>query len=540
MRAQMHRQSSFDHGAGMQGTGEDLRTAQASPRRFSWRRLRFNPLAPPAIVVGALITACFMVTLCGVVLYQSRADAFARASETSRNVAVIAERDIQRNFELYSLSLQAVIDGVHDPEIMALPPRVRREALFDRAASASYLGSILVLDPTGRIVLDSLSDTPPPLSFADRRYFTIQRDDPNVGLYVSDPYRSRLRGGSPSIALSRRISARDGSFQGVAMVAIQLDYFHNLFSGLQLGGQGSIALIRDDGMMVMRQPFDPAIIGRNIGKASTFRKFLAAREGSFTDTSMIDGVRRLYYFKHLNGLPLIIMVAQGESDIYAAWTRRAVIIGSLMATFGVAFVVLAAVLAGQLRRRMRAETELALLARTDGLTGLNNRRTLGEILDAEWRRARRTRNVFSLLFVDVDRFKAYNDAYGHQAGDDALAAVARCIGDNIRRPADSAARYGGEEFLVVLPDTTPQGALAIAETIRTAISDLGIEHAASEYGRVTASIGAAAWTPETDDDVTEVIRAADRALYDAKATGRNKVAVCDVHPSLTPAAGVQQ
>jgi diguanylate cyclase (GGDEF)-like protein len=524
----------------MQGTGEDVGTAHASPRSFSWRRLRFNPLAPPAVVVGALITACFMVTLCGVVLYQSRADAFARASETSRNVAVIAERDIQRNFELYSLSLQAVTDGVHDPEIMALPLRVRREALFDRAASASYLGSILVLDATGRIVLDSLSDTPPPLSFGDRRYFTIQRDNPNVGLYVSDPYKSRLRGGSPSIALSRRISAHDGSFQGIAMVAIQLAYFHNLFSGLQLGGQGSIALIRDDGMMVMRQPFDPAIIGRNINKASTFRKFLAAREGTFSDTSAIDGVRRLYYFKHLNGLPLIIMVAQGESDIYAAWTRRAVIIGSLMATFAVAFVGLAAVLAGQLRRRMRAESELALLARTDGLTGLNNRRTLGEILDAEWRRARRTRHVFSLLFVDVDRFKAYNDAYGHQAGDDALAAVARCIGDNIRRPADSAARYGGEEFLVVLPDTAPQGALAIAETIRAAISDLGIEHAASEYGRVTASIGAAAWTPETDDDVSEVIRAADRALYDAKATGRNKVSVCDVHPALAPTGGVQE
>ncbi|MGG1946041.1 sensor domain-containing diguanylate cyclase [Trinickia sp. NRRL B-1857] len=524
----------------MQGTGEDLRTAQASPGRFFWRRLRFNPLAPPAVVVGALITACFMVTLCGVALYQSRDDAFARASETSRNVAVIAERDILRNFELYSLSLQAVIDGVRDPEIMALPARVRREVLFDRAASASYLGSMLVLDSTGRIALDSLSDTPPSLSFGDRRYFTIQRDNPNVGLYVSDPYTSRLRSGSPSIALSRRISARDGSFEGIAMVAIQLAYFHDLFSGLQLGGQGSIALIRDDGMMVMRQPFDPEIIGRNIGKASTFRKFLSAREGTFSDTSTIDGVRRLYYFKHLNGLPLIIMVAQGESDIYAAWTRRALIIGSLMATFAVAFVVLAAVLAAQLRRRMRAESELALLARIDGLTGLNNRRTLGEILDAEWRRARRTRNVFSLLFVDVDRFKAYNDAYGHQAGDDALAAVARCIGDNIRRPADSAARYGGEEFLVVLPDTAPQGALAIAENIRAAISNLGIEHAASEHGRVTASIGAAAWTPETDDDVTEVIRAADRALYDAKATGRNKVSVCDVHLALASAAGVQE
>lgn len=88
---------------------------------------------------------------------------------------------------------------------------------------------------------------------------------------------------------------------------------------------------------------------------------------------------------------------------------------------------------------MRAESELALLAHTDSLTGLHNRRTLSDTLDKEWRRAKRTGTVFSLLFVDLDRFNAYNDTYGHQAGDDVLAAVARCIGNHIRRPADSAA-----------------------------------------------------------------------------------------------------
>jgi diguanylate cyclase (GGDEF)-like protein len=222
-------------------------------------------------------------------------------------------------------------------------------------------------------------------------------------------------------------------------------------------------------------------------------------------------------------------VAEAHSDIYAAWRRRALNIGCVMAVFALVFIGLSFALGAQLRRRMRAESELAMLARIDGLTGLNNRRTLGEILDQEWRRAKRTRSVFSLLFVDIDRFKAYNDTYGHQAGDDALAAVAKCIGDNIRRPTDSAARYGGEEFVVVLPDTAPEGAASLAEKIRTAISDLAIEHAGSEYGRVTASIGAAAWTPEREGDVTAVIRAADEALYNAKAMGRNKVAMSEPH-----------
>ncbi|CAE6791293.1 hypothetical protein R69749_07134 [Paraburkholderia domus] len=486
-------------------------------------RLWRGRLAPQAIIWGGIFVALVMVSLCATVLYQGRLDAMDRARETSRNLALIAERDIERNFELYALSLQAVVDGMRDPDVLALPPRQRRQMLFDRAATAKYLGSMLVLDASGNIVIDSGSDIPRKGNFADRKYFIIQRDNPNVGLYISDPYASRLRGGSPSIALTRRLSHPDGSFAGVVLIAVNLEYFHNLFAGLSLGSHGAVSLIGQDGIMVMRQPYDVRTIGRDISKASTFQHFRSAPEGSFSDTASIDGVRRLYLFRNFPDLPLIIMVAEAEQDIYAAWRQRAMTIGSLMVAFGLGFVALSFLLGAQLRRRIRAESELELLARTDGLTGLNNRRTLGEILDQEWRRARRSRSMFSLLFVDIDRFKAYNDTYGHQAGDDALAAVARCIGDNIRRPVDSAARYGGEEFVVVLPDTPPAGAAQIAEQIREAISELAIEHAGSEYGRVTASIGTASWTPEQDGDVTAVIKAADEALYNAKATGRNKV-----------------
>jgi len=235
----------------------------------------------------------------------------------------------------------------------------------------------------------------------------------------------------------------------VVLIAVQLDYFRNLFATLSLGPHGSVALIGRDGAMIMRQPYDEKVIGRNIRNASTFKQFLQAPEGSFSDTSTIDGIERQYYFKNLPNLPLIIMVAQAHSDIYAAWRHRALVIASVMGALAVGFVGLSIAFGVQLKRRMRAESELALLARTDGLTGLNNRRTLGEILDQEWRRAKRNHSVLSLLFVDIDWFKLFNDTYGHQAGDDALAAVAKCIGENIRQPGDSAARYGGEEFVIV-------------------------------------------------------------------------------------------
>ncbi|RAD78594.1 sensor domain-containing diguanylate cyclase, partial [Burkholderia multivorans] len=390
--------------------------------------------APHYVVAVGVLIAFALMGLCILQLFQSRQDALDRARETSRNLALVAERDITRNVELYNLSLEAVLQGLRRPDVMAASPALRRGVLFDHAMTAQYLGSMLVLDAQGNIVLDSQNDVPRHGNFSDRKYFTVHRDRADVGIYVSDPFASRLRGGTPGIVLSRRVSNPDGSFAGVALIAINLEYFHTLFAALALGPHGSISLIGTDGIMVMRQPYELHTIGRDISQAATFRRFRSAPEGSFLERSSIDGVRRLYYFKTLPNLPLIVMVAEAEQDIYAAWHRRALTIGALVAMFGAAFIALSVLLGAQLRRRMRAESELILLARTDGLTGLNNRRSFGEVLDREWRRARRVRSVFSLLFVDVDRFKAYNDTYGHQAGDDALAAVARCIGENIRRP----------------------------------------------------------------------------------------------------------
>lgn len=487
---------------------------------------RFNGGAPPyAMAIAGVVIALSMVAICAVVLYQSRLDAMERATDGLRNIATMAEHDIERNFELYALSLQAAVDGVNDPDVMAAPDRLRNIALFDRAASASYLGSMLVLDAGGNIVFDAAGEVPRVGNFAHREYFKVHQDNPNVGLYVGHPYASRMRNASLSIPLTRRVSHADGSFAGVVLLAVQLDYFRTLFSTLSLGTHGAMVLLQQDGTLIMREPFDEKVIGRNIRNSSTFEQHLKAAEGRFTDISVIDGVQRLYYFKNLPNLPLIIIVAEAYSDIYAAWWQRALTIAAVMGVLAAAFIGLSFAFGIQLRHRMRAESELAILARTDGLTGLNNRRTLGEILDQEWRRARRNRSMFSLLFVDIDWFKVYNDTYGHQAGDDALAAVAKCISDNIRRPVDHAARYGGEEFIVVLPDTSPEGAFSIAENIREAISDLGIEHSGSEFGHVTASIGAATWTPEQDSEVSAVIRVADEALYSAKAAGRNKVAL---------------
>lgn len=481
--------------------------------------------APYAMLLVGGIIALSMTAICTIVLYQSRLDAMEHAVETSRNVALLAENDVVRNFELYALSLQAVVDGLNDPEVMAASPHLQSVALFDKAATATYLGSILVLNAEGQVTLNAGAENLVQGSFSDHDFFKVHRESPGLGLYVGDPYSSPMHGGSLSIPLSRRISHADGSFAGIVLIDVQLEYFQKLFSGLSLGTHGSLALIRKDGAMMMRQPFDAKVIGRNIRNASTFKQFISAPEGSFSDTSYLDGAQRLYYFKNLPSLPFIIMVAKAHSDIYAVWRQRTLLLASVMGTLTIAFIGLSFAFGVQLKRRMRAESELAMLARTDALTGLSNRRKLDEILDHEWRRAKRNNSVFSLLFVDIDWFKAYNDTYGHQAGDAVLAIAAKCIGDNIRRPADSAARYGGEEFIVVLPDTPLDGARLIAENIRVAISKLAIEHTGSDFGHITVSIGCAAWVPARDSDIAAILRSADEALYNAKMTGRNKVAL---------------
>lgn len=485
--------------------------------------LRRDAIVSRGILYGSVIIALVLVMLCGTVLYQSRLDALERATDASRNVAIIAERDIERNFELYDLSLRAVVEGMSQPDVMALSPRLRDAVLFDRAATAKYLGSMLVLDAQGNIIMDAASENPRPGNFADRNYFTVQRDNPDVGLYVSDPYHSRLRNGALTVALSRRLSNADGSFAGIVMIAVNVEYFHNLFAGLQMGPHGSIALISRGGTMLMRQPYDEKVIGRSIRGASTYEQFIQAQEGTFTDKSSIDGRRRLYVFKNFTTLPLIIMVAEAEDDIYSAWRKRALMTGSLTLASGIGVVCLSLLLGAQLRRRLQAESELQVLARTDGLTGLINRRTLTETLQAEWRRAERSGNSLSLLFVDIDWFKSYNDTYGHQAGDDVLSRVALCLRGHLHRPADAAARYGGEEFVVVLPETDPDYAWNIAERLRQAVHELGIDHSISPYGGVTVSIGMSSWQPGEEGDIDMLIKVADSNLYRAKAAGRNRV-----------------
>lgn len=175
------------------------------------------------------------------------------------------------------------------------------------------------------------------------------------------------------------------------------------------------------------------------------------------------------------------------------------------------------------QRLARANRRLAKEASRDGLTGIYNRRTLDDNLDRFWRHAMRRRRPISMLFVDVDHFKSYNDTYGHAAGDECLRWLAGTLEAFAHRPLDFAARFGGEEFVLVLPDTTPEDAGIIAEQIRARVLSASRPHSACTEGYVTVSIGVAGGTPREEHDAKMLLEAADKALYMAKKQGRNRV-----------------
>ena len=170
----------------------------------------------------------------------------------------------------------------------------------------------------------------------------------------------------------------------------------------------------------------------------------------------------------------------------------------------------------------KAQAELERLASRDGLTGVANRRHFDETLAAEWKRARREARGLTLLMIDVDHFKRYNDTYGHPAGDLALKQVAGALELEMHRPGDLVARYGGEEFAVIMPTTGNGGADIVAGRILARIRTVAIPHSGGEGGLLTLSIGIAALTPDGQSNPEALVAAADAALYQAKHSGRNR------------------
>jgi diguanylate cyclase (GGDEF)-like protein len=470
-------------------------------------------LSAKLLIASSVATVIGFSAICASVMLDMRRGEEELARQTLENLASGIDADINRNIELYDLSLRAVASNLVMPEIKDVSREIRHLILFDHAATAKHFGAIQVFDAQGKLTIDASSLDPAPDNRSDEEYFKAHVDRPDVGLFISRPMLHR---GAYSIVLSRRITGDDGSFQGVVAGSIRFSYFHGLFGRLHLGADDLITVFRRDGTVIMRTPFDLDVIGHNLSHVPGLHQVLTEPSGSYSRPSVADGLMRLFVWRN-SGSALVVQVGKRLDTILNLWHRQVIRIGAIMTALILFVVATTLFLAREIGRRAQAEERLEELATTDALTGLRNRRKFDAEIDLEWRRAARNGTPVALLMLDADHFKSYNDTYGHQAGDQVLVGIAICISDAVRRAGDCPARFGGEEFAVLLPGLSNVEAFRLAETIR-----LKVEHWSEDPSVTTVSIGIASMIPAESLDWSDLIEAADRALYAAKANGRNQ------------------
>ena len=475
-------------------------------------------LSAKLLIASSIVTVLGFSAICTSVMLDMRHSEEELARQTLENLASGIDTDISRNVELYDLSLRAVAANMVAPEIDQVSKPLRQLILFDHAATAKHFGAIQVFDATGKLIADASSLDPLPEDRSGEEYFYVHRDRSDVGLFISRPMLHR---GSYAIVLSRRIFGEDGSFLGVVAGSIRFSYFHDLFGRLRLDPDDIITVFRHDGTVIMRTPFDLDIIGKNFGNMPGVKRALSEPSGSYTGRRTPTHTPRLYVWRD-GTKPLVVMVGKPWDNIYRLWRIEATRIGAIMAALAAFVLGVSLFLAREISRRAAAEEKLEELATTDALTGLRNRRKFDAAIESEWRRASRHKRPLALLMIDADHFKLFNDTFGHQAGDEVLIGIAICISDSVKRAGDCAARYGGEEFAVLLPGLSPTEAFVVAETIR-----LKVEQWCGEAAITTVSIGVASMVPDAKTEWTTVVRAADEALYAAKASGRNRTVLAE-------------
>ena len=476
-------------------------------------------------MLGSLLTVIAILSIVAFLLIREHANAQQAATRGATTIAQLIDADVLRTVELYDLTLQGLIAASQREDLKQVSPQIRHLVLFDRSTTARFKGDILLLDKHGDVLADSSLIDPKPGNFADRDYFLAHAFNSDTGMFISRPFKPRCDCDDSEewrISFSRRISSSTGEFLGVAVASMRLAYFEQLFNSLDIGNDSTLSIINDDGILLAQKPHlinDP--IGKNFAGRPNVMRILREGAGSFDSVSSVDHLQRLYTFSRVGNLPLTVIVALSGNEVFATWKRTAIVISGATGVLCIGLLWLTWLLCRELRLRHHAEQELALLAATDALTGVANRRTLDQTLRHEWFRAQRSGQPLSVLMVDADHFKAFNDRHGHQGGDDALRAVAKVICANVRRPADLVARYGGEEFSVILAETDNAGARQIAEKIRVAVEQMPL--VAGAETPITVSIGISTWTTEKEISLEQLLFMADKALYQAKEGGRNRV-----------------
>jgi diguanylate cyclase (GGDEF)-like protein len=475
----------------------------------------------------------FSVTAVGWTIWQLRTDAINAATTESGNIATILASQLSRSLGAFNIVLQDVerstegqnIDSPADLHTAFSDPEFH-ELLRTYLARLPQAFAIVMADRNGQLVASTAAWPAPKINIADRDYFQDARTRSDRQLSISIPTRNRIDG-AETIIFARRLQSSTGNFAGVIFVSVGTKYFQDIYGAVQSVHNLLFTLLNPDGRILFRHPAGSDAVGSELTKMAPWREALAKGDAGFRVHSRSDGNIRYVSVRQVPGYPLIVDISVTESTALATWGRRAAGIGAGSLVVLLFSIYLLRAMAKQFRLLSNSEASLAQksrelerMARYDALTGLANRNLFMEKADAAVAQMRRCGEVFSVLMLDLDRFKTVNDSLGHPAGDALLREAARRVQETVR-DIDCVARLGGDEFAVLQGPGKDQrdGAIVLAKRILKAISepfDLGGRQVVVE-----TSIGIAL-APRNGSSADALIKNADLALYKAKAEGRNR------------------
>ncbi len=467
---------------------------------------------------------CLSAALVGIEAWQMwhvRETSLRSANIVTASLAESLSQQIQTTLKTADTVVATLVQRV---EVEGVTPESLQRVYGLMTSLASALPAIHEMgltDKDGNAIVKSLFLHPVGLNYRERDYFLFLSSHDSHNVFIGQPVKSKVDG-SINITVSRRINARDGSFAGIVVASVSMDFFRKLFEAVQLKSGGFISLVADNGMMLASSP-------DSFGDGE-LAALAAAPAGALEYLSPKDSLYRVGASSHLPQYPMTAMVAENSSAVLSEWYGQLRVHGAIVLSILTVIGVLG-------HRVEQAKRATRLQALCDELTGLANRRCFNETIEREFQRAARNGQPLSLIMVDIDLFKTFNDQYGHPAGDACLRAISAALQGVLRRPGDLAARYGGEEFAILLPETKIAGAVQIAGDMQAAIRTLAIRHEAGPLGIVTLSAGVASWCPGRSAVTPAwLIEAADVALYEAKALGRNTLTVCPNVEIVAPAA----
>lgn len=461
------------------------------------------------------------------------------AEESAINLALSQARQAEDTFLQTEISLREIQREIQSRAQGTLQDDGLSEIMREQRSRLPQLHGLFYYDASGKWLAWSTDRAPSGINNSDREYFNYHRTNGHNGIHIGPAIHSRSTG-DLVIPVSLRVNDAGGGFAGVLLATVRVDYFRQFYAYYELGRKDLLVLMLADSTVLYARPMPESYTGRDLSSSPLFQEMLVKSDrGSGEWNAVIDGQTRIFGFVRSNRYPLVVAAGYDKATLQESWLRSKLLDGILNLLFLLTIILSGAVVLRQVRINIRNQTELTHLrdeltsinhtlqamAMIDGLTGLANRRQFDIFLRDSLQRSTRSGKPVSLIMLDIDFFKQYNDTYGHVAGDKCLESVSGALRGLSLRGTDMVSRYGGEEFALILPETAASDALSIAWRAVEAVRAQRLPHLTSTLPAqtVTISAGCATMTGSgSDADVQRLKQWADAALYAAKRTGRDQ------------------